>query len=166
MHNRHDQNQQCTDFVQMPKTVHLCHGFKEENYAYFCIILDNAFFFKFFAPFLILYWATSTAHSQLTQKTKQKKEKKKYENSIQLSQLRAFFFNQNLINSSKSVHLCTLTYYTHLVYLHNSAMHVCLCCTCVLVTFLSLPRHAVIREYQICCMRPHTWDWSSSQCIP
>lgn len=124
-------------------------------------------FKNFFAPFLILYWATSTAHSQLTQKNK-KKEKKKYENSIQLSQLRAFFFfpNQNLINSTKSVHLCTLTYYTHLVYLHNSAMHVCLCCTCVLVTFLSLPRHAVIREYQICCMRPHTWDWSSSQCIP
>lgn len=75
----------------MSKTVHLCHGFKEENYVYFCIILDSAFFKKFFAPFLILYWATSTAHSQLTQKNK-KKEKKKYENSIQLSQLRAFFF--------------------------------------------------------------------------
>lgn len=51
-------------------------------------------FLKIFAPFLILYWATSTAHSQLTQKNK-KKEKKKYENSIQLSQLRAFFFSQS-----------------------------------------------------------------------
>lgn len=165
MHNRNYQNQQCTDFVQMSKTVHLCHRFKEENYAYFCIILDNAFL-KIFCT--LSYFVLSDKHSPFTANSKeQKKEKKKYENSIQLSQLRAFFSpNQNLINSSKSVHLCTLTYYTHLVYLHNSAMHVCLCCTCVLVTFLSLPRHAVIREYQICCMRPHTWDWSSSQCIP
>lgn len=166
MHNRHDQNQQCTDFVQMSKTVHLCHGFKEENYVYFCIILDSAFFLNFLHPFFILYWATSTAHSQITQKN-QKKRKEKIRKLYSAQSVKSFFFsNQNLINSSKSVHLCTLTYYTHLVYLHNSAMHVCLCCTCVLVTFLSLPRHAVIREYQICCMRPHTWDWSSSQCIP
>lgn len=124
------------------------------------------FFLKVFAPFLILYWAISTANSQLTQKNK-KKRKEKIRKLYPAQSVKSFFFsNQNLINSSKSVHLCTLTYYTHLVYLHNSAMHVCLCCTCVLVTFLSLPRHAVIREYQICCMRPHTWDWSSSQCIP
>lgn len=165
MHNRHDQNQQCTDFVQMSKTVHLCHRFKEENYAYFCIILDNAFL-KIFCT--LSDFVLSDKHSPFTANSKeQKKRKEKIRKLYSAQSVKSFFFpNQNLINSTKSVHLCTLTYYTHLVYLHNSAMHVCLCCTCVLVTFLSLPRHAVIREYQICCMRPHTWDWSSSQCIP
>lgn len=115
----------------------------------------------FFLIFCTLsYFVLSDKHSPFTANSKeQKKRKEKIRKLYSAQSVKSFFFsNQNLINSSKSVHLCTLTYYTHLVYLHNSAMHVCLCCTCVLVTFLSLPRHAVIREYQICCMRPHTWD--------
>lgn len=115
-------------------------------------------FLKFFCT--LSYFVLSDKHSPFTANSKeQKKRKEKIRKLYSAQSVKSFFFpNQNLINSTKSVHLCTLTYYTHLVYLHNSAMHVCLCCTCVLVTFLSLPRHAVIREYQICCMRPHTWD--------
>lgn len=133
MHNRHDQNQQCTDFVQMSKTVHLCHRFKEENYAYFCIILDNAFL-KIFCTHS--YFVLSDKHSPFTANSKeQKKRKEKIRKLYSAQSVKSFFFPHKLYQICPPM-------YTYILYtpsLSAQFSHACVpvlyLCTCyILIT--------------------------------
>lgn len=131
-----------------PKCIHLCQWLELENDVNSCFIsYRNEISIVFFC--IVIYVADK--HSPFIAKGK-------YSSA---QSVKSFLLNQNLIHSIKSFHLYTVTYYTHLVCLHNVFSRASVPARALPVNSLHFnppPRYTVIRVYQICCSGPGTWD--------